>query len=309
MINELLVNLVNSVLETGKRTSRGNQSYNCIKCNHPKPKLEINFDESSPHYQYFACWVCGFKGKSLIKLFKQINTPQEKLEQLKSFPTNKYNHTNKDIESCFVSLPKEYKTFSSTLNLISKSALAYLKSRKITYDDILKYNIGYCDSGEYKNMIIIPSYSEEGILNYFTSRSFEKNTFIKYKNPDISRDIVPFELLINWDLPLIICEGPFDAIAIKRNAIPLLGKNIQPKLMKKIISSKVQKIYLALDRDALKKTLEFAEYFINQGKEVYIVELNQKDPGDIGFEEFTKLIQNTLPLKPYEILEKKILTI
>ena len=29
MVNELLVNLVNSVLGTGKRTARGNQSYHC----------------------------------------------------------------------------------------------------------------------------------------------------------------------------------------------------------------------------------------------------------------------------------------
>ena len=42
----------------------------------------------------------------------------------------------------------------------------------------------------------------------------------KYKNPDVSRDIIPFELFINWDLPIILCEGLFDAIAIKsRNLI------------------------------------------------------------------------------------------
>jgi len=32
MVNELLVNLVNSVLGTGKRTARGNQSYHCPFC-------------------------------------------------------------------------------------------------------------------------------------------------------------------------------------------------------------------------------------------------------------------------------------
>ena len=46
MINELLVNLVNSVLGTGKRTARGNQAYTYPFCNHQKPKLEVNFSEN-----------------------------------------------------------------------------------------------------------------------------------------------------------------------------------------------------------------------------------------------------------------------
>ena len=47
-------------------------------------------------------------------------------------------------------------------------------------------------------------------------------------------------------MPIILCEGLFDALAIKRNAIPLLGKNIQNNLMKKIVTSVVDKIYIAL---------------------------------------------------------------
>tara|TARA_A100000164_G_C21480623_1_gene573232 strand:- start:147 stop:623 length:477 start_codon:yes stop_codon:yes gene_type:complete len=155
-------------------------------------------------------------------------------------------------------------------------------------------------------MIIIPSYDENGRLNYFTGRSFEKDPYRKYKNPETSRNIIPFELFINWDLPLVLCEGPFDAIAIKRNAIPLLGSNIQSNLMKKIVTSTVKKIYIALDTDAMKKALKFAEEFINQGKEVYMVELQGKDPGEMGFTNFTKLIQTTTPLTQYNLMEKKL---
>ena len=127
-------------------------------------------------------------------------------------------------------------TFKNNKDIIARQAISYLKSKGITKHDILKYNIGYCETGTYAKMIIIPSYNENGQLNYFTGRSFEKNPYTKYRNPETSRDIIPFELFINWNLPLIICEGPFDAIAIKRNVIPLLGKNIQPNLMKKIVT-------------------------------------------------------------------------
>ena len=58
---------------------------------------------------------------------------------------------------------------------MAKRAFTYLKSRNISKDDIEKYNIGYCDFGKYKNMVIIPSYDKDGILNYFSSRSFDKD--------------------------------------------------------------------------------------------------------------------------------------
>jgi DNA primase len=303
MVNELLVNLVNSVLGVGKRTARGNQSYHCPFCNHPKPKLEINFTENKEGNNPWACWVCGKKGKKLYNLFSQLNLPQDKINEIKSLTKGntsiEYTPTINILE-----LPKEYTKFNDSI--ISKHALHYLKKRNITEQDILKYNIGYCEYGPYSKMIIIPSYDSTGKLNYFTARSFEKEPYIKYRNPEVSRDIIPFEMFINWDLPITLCEGPFDAIAIKRNAIPLFGKNIQPELMKKIITSKVQKIYIALDNDAIKKALEFCEMLLNEGKEVYLVELQGKDPSDIGFENFTKLIQKTLPLTPYKLMEKKL---
>ena len=303
MINELLVNLVNSVLGTGKRTSKGNQAYHCPFCNHHKPKLEVNFTENKQGNNPWNCWVCGKKGRKISTLFKQLEVSPEIFAQLK--PLVKSGSDVEDITiSSLVELPKEYKPFDDSI--ISRHALAYLKKRNLTKSDILKYNIGYCDYGLYKNMVIIPSYDSIGKLNYFTARSFEEDPYIKYRNPEVSRDIVPFELFINWDLPIILCEGPFDAIAIKRNAIPLFGKNLQPSLMKKIVTSKVQKIYIALDNDAIQKALEFCELLLNEGKEVYLVELKGKDPSEMGFEHFTKLIQNTTPLTNYKLMEKKL---
>ena len=129
---------------------------------------------------------------------------------------------------------------------------------------------------------------------------------VEYVSQSRSRDIIPFELFINWDLPIILCEGPFDAMAIKRNAIPLFGKNIQPSLMKKIVESKVEKIYIALDNDAIKQALKFCEQLLNVGKEVYFVELQGKDPSELGFENFTKLIQTVTPLTEYNLMEKKL---
>jgi DNA primase len=190
---------------------------------------------------------------------------------------------------------------------MAKHAMAYLKKRNISESDIIKYNLGYCEKGIYANRIIIPSYDENGNLNYFTARSFEKTNPIKYKNPNSSRNIIPFEFFINWDLPLVLCEGPFDAIAIKRNVIPLLGKNIQSSLMKKIVMSSVSKIYIALDKDAQKQALNFCQQLMNEGKEVYLVDMQDKDPSEMGFKQFTNVIQETDSLTFSDLLAKKLM--
>jgi DNA primase len=306
MVNELLVDLVDRVLGKGKRTSKGNQSYHCPFCNHHKPKLEINFTENKKCDNPWHCWVCDKRGRKLRTLFKQIDASPEHKKELKNLVKSRdWVHEEITISSQ-VELPQEYLPILDNDNILAKHALNYLKKRNLTEEDILKYNIGYCERGPYSNMLIIPSYNSEGKLNYFTSRSFKKDSFIKYKNPDVSRDIVPFENMINWELPVILCEGPFDAIAIKRNSIPLLGKNIQNSLMKKLVLSKVNKIYIALDQDAIKQALNFCEKLLNQGKEVYLVELQGKDPSEMGFKSFTKLIQKVTPLNQFKLMEKKI---
>ena len=305
MVNELLVNLVNTVLGAGKRTARGNQAYTCPFCNHHKQKLEVNFSENKKGYNPWHCWVCEKKGTKISTLFKQLKTPQDKFTELYKL-VNEEKEYKTEVKDIDLKLPKEYQSLLSNRDIVTRHALSYLKSRGINKDDIEKYQIGYCETGLYAKMIIIPSYDLNGKLNYFTGRSFEKDPYVKYRNPNTSRNIITFEMFINWNLPLVLCEGPFDAIAIKRNAIPLLGKNIQSTLMKKIITSQVKKIYIALDTDAIKQAVKFAEDFINEGKEVYFVELKDKDPSEMGFYDFTKLIQSTIPLTQYELMEKKL---
>ena len=135
-----------------------------------------------------------------------------------------------------------------------RQARAYLDQRGITTEDIIKYNIGYCETGKYKNSVIIPSYDSKGRINYFISRSFEKDPARKYNAPSCNKnELIGLEYFINWKVPVILCEGIFDAIALKRNAIPLFGKSIPKALMMKLVQSDVKTVYLALDKDALKE--------------------------------------------------------
>jgi transcription elongation factor Elf1 len=157
MVNELLVNLVNGVLGTGKRTARGNQSYSCPFCHHHKPKLEVNFTENKEGINQWACWACGKKGKTIRSLFKQVEVDAGYFHELSKLVKNVSRDDIGEIKHSILELPKEFKTFLNNKDIISRHAFTYLKERDITKQDILKYNIGYCDSGQYAKMIVIPS--------------------------------------------------------------------------------------------------------------------------------------------------------
>ena len=307
MVNQLLVTLVNSVLGSGKATARNNYAYSCPLCHHHKPKLEVNLTENREGKNPWHCWACDARGTTIYNLFKQVKAAADKFVELGSLVKSSKSIKETQVVSS-VALPTEFIGLDNVdlSGIMARHATAYLNNRHVSKHDIIKYNIGYCKEGLYKNMIIIPTYDADGRLNYFTARSFEKDPYIKYRNPSASRDIIPNEHLINWNVPVILCEGLFDAIAIKRNAIPLLGKSIQSSLMKKIVTSVVDKIYIALDRDAIKQALKFCEKLMAEGKEVYLVDLQDKDPSEMGFENFTKLIQTTLPLTYYDLMEQKL---
>ena len=95
-------------------------------------------------------------------------------------------------------------------------------------------------------------------------------------------------------------------MAIKRNAIPLLGKSVSTELYKKIITSRLTDIYIALDEDAQDAALKIAEKFIAAGFKVYLIELKGKDPSQLGFKNFTKLVQNAAELDFSKIMLQKL---
>jgi hypothetical protein len=154
-------------------------------------------------------------------------------------------------------------------------------------------------------MLIVPSYDEDGQLNYYVGRSFYDTT-VKHKNPPISKDVIGFESHINWNEPITIVEGAFDAIATKRNVIPLFGKKILPKLRAKILHHKVPRINLALDPDAYKDSLAEIEYFLNNGMDVRYVELNTKDPNETGYPRMIDAISGANQITFFDLIQYKI---
>jgi DNA primase len=305
-------NLVKSLLDVhlgkGKIISKGDVAYYCPICKHKNAKLMVNVKTGN-----YNCFTCHPKttGKSPVSLLKKIGSPSEAIIEMKGYFVNDTTLIKAEEEVKLVHLPKEFINLIDTSDtcLEKRQAVTYLKKRGVSSIDIVKYNIGYCKTGRYRNKVIIPSYNSNGRLNYFIARSFEKEPKLKIDSPECKKsELIGFEYYINWNTPVILCEGIFDAMAIKRNAIPLFGKTISKALMIKLLQSDVETVYLALDDDAIRESIDHAQKLLDLGKEVYIIKLEGKDPSELGFENMISCLQSAKPLTATDLLLLKMQT-
>ena len=139
MENTALLFLVESVLGKGQSTSKGNYAFKCPFCTHHKNKMEVSLRTTAKRENFWHCWVCGAKGKTLLTLFKKIKAPKGKIDELNILivPAKKQEH----IEQGALELPKEFISLSNPVEdkiaqIEAKHALKFLKKRGITQDDI-----------------------------------------------------------------------------------------------------------------------------------------------------------------------------
>ena len=279
--------IIKNVLGRGYKSGH-EYLFGCPFCKHHKKKMSVNVDKS-----VFKCWICDKSGRDLGYIVRKFGTRQDRDEWSKY--DDRVEITDFDFLFAEPETPSEQRVdlpealVSLTNRTPSRSAqvaLRYLFKRGFTKDDILKWKIGYCSDGEYAGRVVVPSFNEDGYANYFIARSYG-DAWPKYKNPPASRDIIFNELYVNWDEDLIIVEGVFDAIKAG-NAIPLLGSTLRESstLFQTIVKSG-NRVFMALDEDASKKTRSIARLLLKYGVEVYEIDTSGvEDVGEMTKEEF-----------------------
>ena len=304
-MNTEIIQLLDKVLKSRGQSLKKSNEYMWWSpfITHHKPKLQVNIQTGKWH-----CWVSNQGGHNLFQLLKKVGAGRQDYQTLSKLlgETTFYNNDKDNAGKQDITLPKEFKSLAEPHNSILRDhAMLFLKKRGITQEDIVRYNLGYCVEGEYQNRIIIPSYDSNGKLNYFVGRDFYAST-LKYKNPPIPKDVIGFDLYVNWSLPIILVEGVFDAMSVKSNSIPLFGKTILPKLYNKIVENKVSDIFIILDSDAFNDAIQMTEKFVNEGINVNFVKLDGQDPNDLGYKKMITKIDNSLPMDFKQIMEMKL---
>lgn len=316
LLQNEIVGILNKALNQKARIRKGTDAvYFCPNCKHYKRKLEINLNTGK-----YNCWVCNFSGTSFKTLFKKLNLSYDLYSLIKpdSGSYSSQHNQSDTLEDLFkekiesnvsmLKLPMEYIPLYEYRNSVEyKNALKYLMSRGLNKYDIYRYQIGYCEEGEFRQRIIVPSFDKDNHLNFFIGRSYYKDTKLKYNNCEFSKNIIGFESLIDLNQEITLVEGVFDAFAVRYNCIPLFGKTLSRKLKESLIINKVSIVNLLLDNDAIKESIRILEFLIKNNIKTKLVTLNDKDPSEIGFEKTWEAIRSSKLISFDELLKLKLI--
>lgn len=310
MVQSELVAIFNELLgQKARLRKNGSQAtYHCPFCtdrNLVTQKLELAI--AGPRMGSYHCWRCDTKGQSFGSLLKKLDAPSSARQAVFKLTGDirLARHQNVALDASVVRLPPEFKPLAVPKTTPEyKNALAYVKRRGLTREDILRYNVGYCEDGPYEHHIIIPSYDAKGVLNFFIGRRYYDTTAaIPHKKPEVPMDLVGFESFVNYKEPINLCEGVFDAFAIRNNAVPLFGKYPSRKLRESMLTNGTRRVNMVLDNDALEDAIKNCKMLMRLGIEVYLVNLPGKDPAVLGFEKTHECIRNAQPFTEDDLLK------
>ena len=265
---------------------------NCSTFGKPaKKKLTLRVDN-----EFYHCWVCGLRGKGLAYFFKRYKS-RYYAASLNIFE-KKVDEKKEDILPD-IELPNNFKL----LALVGKGddpdlrrCKNYLINRGFTEKELWYYRAGGVSSGRYRRRVIIPSFDEFGMLNYFTGRAIDAEANRKYINPRVKRtDIIFNEMNVDWSSELVLVEGPFDMMKSVQNSTCLLGSSLSEKhvLFKKIVSNNTP-IALALDPDASKKMQDIAKLLSSYDISVRCIDIHPfNDVGEMQLGEMEERVKSS----------------
>lgn len=217
---------------------------------------------------------------------------------------------------------------------LSPGAYNYLIHRGLTPDKIAALGIreGVNRYGEtfqiggvshigrdYSGRILVPSLRKDGLISFYVARDYIGDKMAKYLNPPKSI-VAASEDVWNLDVvesdSVIICEGVFTAIAAspyKMNAVATYGKSIAQKSSndsvrvtcqgEKLLNKRFKNYYICYDADARTEAIKSCDYLYDRGANVYLILIDpikygaHADVADIGYEEFIRLMQDSIHYK------------
>ena len=296
IIMSILKNFLGEPKSSTDFENRKQWEFNCPsnECRHDHNKYNLAFNSRENIYK---CWKC--KDSGIIHKLVQKYGQNEDVNKLKlimpNYIGNNVNVFRKSIinhNNITCPLPEGYTLLSESVkSRMHQIAIDYItKDRKVSWEQIIDGKIGYTEIGKYKNRIIIPSFNESKLINYFEARAFIKKLKPPYYKPDKKvfpdkiipdkYDIIFNEFNINWDLPIYLVEGVFDSFRIP-NSIPMLGKTPSWLLISELVKYNAT-VIICLDEDAFKDGYEIYENLNSLGLDVYFVDL--KGLGDVSYQ-------------------------
>lgn len=260
---------------------------NCPFCGiDTKQHLHISIVKSVVH-----CFKCGYGGSwiSFImdnekcsylqavselyvvpKIREDISDTLERELQLKTISSEQ--------KSGGLKLPPDFQLLKDSKSGAATKVIAYLRQRGFSKEDWEYYNIGMC-MGTHPMRVVIPI--EDG---YYQARAIPNWLEPKYINPKSeARHYIFNSAALKLYDEVVICEGAFSAMAVGKNAIAIIGKELPVEKLRRLLSADVKTYIVALDYEAEDHAVAIADSLHKGGKSVKMWKfVNSKDPADGG---------------------------
>ena len=212
----------------------GSVSYHCFNCSYKAsyiPGRPLTFK-----FRKLLGWLGASDGE-----VKRLVIEAIRIKDLVG-PTEHKEEVKEEIVIKARTLPDNIQSFSELTTL--HPAAEYCYDRKI---DLTKYNFYVTESKQHSlyKRVIIPCYWKNSIIGY-TARAFTDDVKPKYHNNYESNFVFNTDQQQrDWKF-VIVCEGPFDAMAI--DGVAVLGNDIS-EIQADIIDSLGREVIVVADTD------------------------------------------------------------
>jgi len=273
------------------------------KTSQTKRKLIVRLDDGR-----YQCWVCGIAGTAFRSMFRKL-APQGAHEFGDIKPTDVIEQKEEKIE-----LPRNHCLIANNpyADPDVRAVYNYLITRGLSRQDMFRWRACAVKYGKYRRRVIIPSFNVEGELNYFVGRAIDEGAKIRYLNSFTPKSKVIFnEIDIDWQKPVVLVEGVFDAMKCPENTIPLLGSTLsrESALFQKLRQYR-PKITVAMDSDLKLKAHKVCQSLFEAGIDVsYVFPPDDLDLGDMNKQQAFEIISSAVVWNPVSKIKHKISTI
>ena len=200
---------------------KGDIWFRCISPTHKEkdPSAHICADRTHHKHGIYNCFGCKDSGTTimLVRDWLGLSFWEAVLwVEARFYPDDDVQPVRQE-KSPDPELPKEYEFYTDESQW-NPPYLEYLYGRGITWNQIVRHKIGYCDSGQYNRRVIIPVMFN-GMLQTWVGRSIwggKRVTSCKHGNVGLFAS----ELANPRKGPAILCEGWADQLAIERLEFP-----------------------------------------------------------------------------------------
>jgi len=292
MKQQTLQDLIERKVALGKQSAKGFRALRCQVCHDHSERAGFKFGGAEVRYNCFNCqarFVFTEGDTSVSKNARHILTcygiTREELNEVtgSSFLLKKAETKEITLESMKpqVSLrtpeiqlpPHSYPLGSSFSEELQVPILEYLEGRVV---DPLRVNAHFSTDPKFLNRVILPC-TREGKIIFWQARTILPDVKPRYLSPSISKDAVLWgydNIFKNYDMPLFITEGIFDAEPLE--GVALIGSKLNEAKLEILNRVRRRKI-VVVDRDGNGERL--AEVALKNGWEI---SFTPQDVGDVN---------------------------